>query len=209
MSDSENNDAKDNNTQPETAQTEAAASNQRLRAILAGLVTVAILAVLAIAVFSGGDDGDDPVAPVATTVPSDGTGGGDEPVDGQPGEEELGSLALSGYLCPEPGSDESECIDSGPVAITGAVVQLVDGRTFSLEGVEQGEDGVYAWLNIPIGEYILLSEGLTGPDGALPRTVIGSTEQVTGGWRIANLDPNQPADVRILFDKVGEGTAVG
>ncbi len=209
MSDSEQKDEQSDETQPVASGSSAPPSNQRLRAILAGLVTVAILAVLAIAVFSGGDDEDDPVADLPTTQASDGTGGESEIQDGEPGAEELGSLALSGYLCPETSSDESECLDSGTTEITGATVLLADGRTYSLEGVEQGEDGVYAWLNIPVGEYTLLTEGLTGPDGAVPRAVIGSTGQVDGGWRIANLDPNQPAEVRILFDRVGDGTAVG
>ena len=151
---------------------------------------------------------DEPPPPVATTAPSDGTGG-EEIQDGEPGGEELGSLALSGYLCPEASSEESECFDAGPVEVSGAVVELADGRTYSLEGVVQGEDGVYAWLNIPVGEYTLLFAGLTGPDGAVPRAVVGSNGQVSGGWRIANLDPNQPAEVRILFDNAGEGTAVG
>lgn len=189
----------------------APASNQRLRAILAGLVTVAVLAVLAIAIFSEDDDNDVPdVAP--TTAASDGTGG--ESTDGEsaaeePGDEELGSLALSAYLCPEANSEESECLDGGPVPISGAVVRLIDGRTFSMEGVERGEDGMYAWLNIPIGEYTLLTEDLTGPDGTVPRAVIGSNGQSAEGWLIANLDPNQPAEVRIIFAPAGDGTAVG
>lgn len=209
MSDSEQKDNQGDDAQPESGDSAAPASNQRLRAILAALVTVAILAVLAIAVFSNDDDTDNPVNDVPTSQASDGTGGGGEIQDGEPGAEELGSLALSGYLCPETTSDESECLDNGTAAITGATVLLADGRTFSLEGVQQGEDGVYAWLNIPVGEYTLLTAGLTGPDGAVPRAVIGSNGQIEGGWRIANLDPNQPAEIRILFDRVGEGTAVG
>jgi hypothetical protein len=185
------------------------ASSQRLRAILAGLVTVAILAVLAIAVFSGGADDDDP--PPANTVVSDGTGGDTSGAAEQPAEggEELGSLAVTGYLCPSASSDEAACLDAGPVEIVGATVRIPDGRTYSLEGVERQEDGSYAWLNIPIGEYILLTEGLLGPDGSLPRTVIGSTGQTAEGWTIPNLDPNQPAVLQILFDPLAEGEAAG
>lgn len=195
----------------ESASDNAPASNQRLRAILAGLVTVAVLAVLAIAVFSN-DDGDDTPDPVATSASTDGTGGveGNGASEGEnPSGEELGSLALSGYLCPESTSEESECLDGGPVVISNAVVKLSDGRTFALEGVEQGEDGMYAWLNIPIGEYVLLSDGLSGPAGSVARAVLGSNGQTPEGWLIANLDPNQPAEVRIIFAPVGEGTAVG
>jgi hypothetical protein len=193
-------------------ESDAPASNQRLRAILAGLVTVAVLAVLAIAVFSEDDDGGDSQNPPATVAASDGTGGeeGNTESAEEPGGEELGSLALSAYLCPEADSDESECLDGGPVPIMNAVVKLEDGRTFSLEGTSQGEDGMYAWLNIPIGQYVLLAEGLTGPDGATARAVIGSNGQTAEGWLIANLDPNQPAEVRIIFTSAaGEGTAVG
>ncbi len=195
-------------TEPtEGDQAAAPVSNQRLRAILAGLVTVAILAVLAIAVFSGDDDDDDPPPPAATTAPSDGTGG--ESVNEEPGGEELGSLAISGYLCPEASSDESECLDAGSVEITNAVVQLADGRTYELAGVERGEDGVYPWLNIPIGEYTLLADELRGPGDSMPRAVIGSNGQSNAGWTISNLDPNQPAEIRVIFAPVGEGTPVG
>ncbi|MGD9711360.1 MAG: hypothetical protein AB7V46_04745 [Thermomicrobiales bacterium] len=208
MSDAEERDDQITSTGSDAEATGAAPSNQRLRAILAGLVTVAILAVLAIAVFNGDDNEVDPPPAAPTTAASDGTGG-EGVQDGEPGAEELGSLALSGYLCPEPTSEESECFDAGTVEISSAVVELNDGRTYSLEGVQRGDDGTYAWLNIPVGEYTLLAEGLTGPDGSIPRAVIGSTGQINGGWRIANLDPNQPAEIRVLFDQVGEGTAVG
>jgi hypothetical protein len=107
-------------------ESDAPASNQRLRAILAGLVTVAVLAVLAIAVFSEDDDGGDSQNPPATVAASDGTGGeeGNTESAEEPGGEELGSLALSAYLCPEADSDESECLDGGPVPIMNAVVKL-------------------------------------------------------------------------------------
>lgn len=190
----------------------ATVSNQRLRAILAGLVTIAILAVLAIAVFSDNGDDDTALPPVATTAPSDGTGGDEgnnDTVVETPGDEELGSLAVSAFLCPEVTSEESACLDAGPVPIDSAVVKLADGRTYSLEGVEMGEDGMYAWLNIPIGEYTLLAEGLAGPEGSVPRTVIGSNGQNAEGWIVANLDPNQPAEVRIIFTPAGDGTPVG
>lgn len=183
-------------------------SPQRMRTIFAALVTVAILAVLAIAIFDGGSDDDDPPDTPETVVDQVATNGGDgnqQVVDGP----ELGSLAVTGYLCPASSSPDETCMESGPVEILNATIRLADGVMMSLEADSRQEEGSYAWLNIPVGEYVLLADGLLGPGGSPARDVVGATGQVEDGWTIANTDPNQPAVLQVFFIPIEDGEAAG
>jgi hypothetical protein len=179
-----------------------------MRAVFAGLITVAIVAVLAIAIFDEGSDGDDPPDTPATVadqaVTSEGDGSG-QVVDGP----ELGSLSISGYLCPDASSTDEACMEAGPVEILNATLRLEDGQTMQLAPDMRQEDGSYAWLNIPIGEYVLLADGLLGPDGTSARDVVGASGQADDGWTISNTDPNQPTVLQVFFIPVAEATAAG
>ncbi|CAN5795458.1 hypothetical protein BH24CHL4_BH24CHL4_08960 [soil metagenome] len=183
-------------------------SSQRTRTIFAGLITVAILAVLAIAIFDSGSDDDDPLETPATVVDQVATTGGDTNQQVVAGPE-LGSLSVTGFLCPSSSSAEETCMESGPVEILNATVRLSDGVTMQLAADMRQENGSYAWLNIPVGEYVLLADGLLGPDGAPARDVAGASGQVEDGWIIANNDPNQPAVLQVFFVPVEDGEAAG
>ncbi len=182
-------------------------SSSRQRTIVAALLTIAVVAILALAINSGsnGSNPEEP-PPAAETNPTV-----SESVDmGAEGDEELGSLQVTGYLCPSASATEAACTDGGAVEVTGASLRLEDGRVFTLDGVDRQPDGSYAWLNIPIGSYLLLAEGLEGPDLTAVRDVGGSTGVTTEGWQIGNQDPNQPAIIQIFFvPDVAEGEAAG
>ncbi len=79
----------------------------------------------------------------------------------------------------------------------------------SLEADSRQEEGSYAWLNIPIGEYVLLADGLLGPAGTSARDVAGAAGQVDDGWTIANNDPNQPTVLQVFFIPVEDAEAAG
>ena len=100
-------------------------------------------------------------------------------------------------------------MEAGPVEILNATLRLADGETMQLAADMRQGDGSYAWLNIPVGEYVLLADGLLGPDGTSARDVVGTTGQVDDGWTIANTDPNQPTVLQVFFIPVEEATAAG
>jgi hypothetical protein len=100
-------------------------------------------------------------------------------------------------------------MESGPVEILNATLRLPDGTMMSLEAGSRQENGSYAWLNIPVGEYVLLADGLLGPGGSSARDVVGASGQVEDGWTISNTDPNQPAVLEIFFIPVEDGEAAG
>ncbi|CAN5641530.1 hypothetical protein BH23CHL5_BH23CHL5_10910 [soil metagenome] len=193
-------------SEPELTSNENVPSS-RQRTIVAALLTIAVVAILALAINSGDNDNNaEEPPPAGETVPTV-----SESVDlGGEGDEELGSLQVTGYLCPSASAAEAACTDGGAVEVAGASLRLEDGRVFTLEDVDRQPDGSYAWLNIPIGSYVLLAEGLEGPDLTVVRDVGGSTGVIAEGWQIGNKDPNQPAIVQIFFvPDLGEGEAAG
>ena len=72
---------------------------------MAGLGTVGIIAVLAIVIFLYGFGNDDSAG--QTTQPADTGGAGNTCQQEEAGGEELGSLAVTGYLCPSASSPEN------------------------------------------------------------------------------------------------------
>jgi hypothetical protein len=117
---------------------------------------------------------------------------------------ELGSLSITGYLCPDATSADEACMEAGPVEILNATLRLEDGQTMQLAPDMRQEDGSYAWLNIPIGEYVLLADGLLGPDGSSARDVVGASGQADDGWIISNTNSYQPAVLQVFFVPAGE-----
>jgi hypothetical protein len=194
---------------------------QRTRLVIGGLVAIAIIALLAIAVFGTGGDNDDddadevvPTTEAAQQGDQGETNAGASEGEGEEGAAvdesgpELGSLSITAYLCPAPSSPQEDCLAGGPVDILDATIRLEDGTMMTLEGEEPLPDGSYAWLNVPIGEYVLLEQGLLGPGGTGGREVVGAESETDEGWIVSNRDPNQPAVLQILFAPE-EGEAAG
>lgn len=168
----------------------------RRRAIVAALIAVGVIAVLAIAIWSRGGN-DEPAAPTAIIQPTFDTNATLAPT--VEGGVELGSLQVAAYSCPERSTPDSECMNAGSIDLTAFSMTLPDGQTISLENAQHMEDGAYQWLNIPIGQYTLLSANLAGPAGVDVRNISGPAEPTTDGWIISNTDPNQPAVINILY----------
>jgi hypothetical protein len=129
--------------------------------------------------------------------------------DSEDSSGELGSLSITGYSCPEASSPDEACMEAGPVEILNATLRLEDGTTMQLAADRRQEDGSYAWLNIPVGEYVLLVDGLLGPDGTSARDVAGASGQSEDGWTIANTDSNQPTVLQVFFVPAGEAESPG
>lgn len=179
------------------------------RTVLALFGTLAVVAVLAIAVLSDRGNGGDNTAPtpsgnqaIEPTADSNGVGGNN-------GDVELGSLSVAGYACPEASSPDTDCLEAGTVEITNAMFVLEDGTQVGMDGATTMPDGNLAWLNLPIGTYQLPAESISGPDDMSVRNVIGAVTPLEGGWEVANLDPNQPAVVQILFVPESGSPAAG
>ena len=167
------------------------------RRLLALLATLAIVVVVLIAIFAdrGGDDPPEPTAVPTQEVA--GTGG--QAADGQGDVVELGSLSVTAYQCPEMASPDTDCLEAGTVELSNATIVLQDGEVIGIDAATSMPDGSLAWLNVPVGAYTLLEEGLMGPPDLILRNVIGAVAPVEEGWTVTNLDPNQPAVVQILF----------
>ncbi len=176
--------------------------SKRTRNIIAAIATVAILAVLAFSIFDSGDPEPSVTPTVVDELPSDGNGATTIP-EGV----ELGSLSIAAYACAEADMSDAFCAEGQPIPLENAIFQLDDGSTVSIGPEMRVEDGTYALLNVPVGVYLLQAQTIVGPEGTLLRNVIGPVEAVPEGWRVSNLDPNQPAMIQINFALV-EGSPV-
>lgn len=171
----------------------------RRRAIVAALIAIGIIAVLTIAIRSRGNNEAPPAPTQVAEVQLDQTG--QPPVEGV----ELGSLIIRAFQCPERSTPDSECMNAGAVELTRFSMTLPDGQVVDLTNAQRMEDGSYQWLNIPIGSYTLPAGNIEGPAGLSIRNIVGPSEPTADGWTIANLDPNQPVVIDVLYAP-GEGS---
>ena len=178
--------------------------SNRTRNIIAGIATVAILAVLVFAIMDGGDPQPVLTPTVVDELQTDGNVS-TAVADGV----ELGSLSIAAHACLEPDMSDEFCAEGQPIPLENAIFQLEDGSTVAIGPEMRVEDGTYALLNVPVGVYLLQAQTIVGPEGTLLRNVVGPVEPVADGWRVSNLDPNQPAIIQINFILVDGSPVAG
>lgn len=122
----------------------------------------------------------------------------------------LVSLAVAGYACESLATPDETCLASGPVDIPRLELVGADGAKWGIDLAQHGEDGLYLWVNLEPGAYLIGFDTIGAPEGMEVRNITGPVEVIEGeGWSISVTDPNQPTTISVFYAPIGSEPAAG